>query len=54
MTEYEMMVNMLQRINYPDYWYTNASDHTITLVCNDEWYNTTFVFNEKGELVSLD
>ena len=54
MTEYDMMVNMLQRVNSTGSWYTDPQQHTITIVCDDEWYNPTFVFDEKGELVSID
>lgn len=54
MTEYTMMVNMLQRVHPNDSWHADPEHHTITLMCDDSWYDRTFIFNEEGELVELD
>lgn len=54
MTEYEMMINMLQRVNPNGAWCADPKRHIITLTCNDGWYDRTFIFNEEGELVEFD
>lgn len=54
MTEYEMIVNMLQRVDLNGSWYADSERHIITLLCDDNWYDRTFIFNEEGELVKLD
>lgn len=54
MTEYEMIVNMLQRVDPDGSWRANPELHIIMLTCDDGWYDRTFIFNEEGELVKFD
>lgn len=54
MTEYAMIINMLQRVDPDGSWYADSERHIITLTCDDGWYDRTFIFNEEGELVELN
>ena len=54
MTEYEMMIKMLQRVDPDGSWCADPEHHIITLMCDDGWYDRTFIFNEEGELVKFD
>ena len=54
--EYEMVVNMFERVAPTGAWYIseNENERTIITSFHYESWNTVFVFNEKGELVRID
>lgn len=54
MTEFEMMLAMLNRVKPNGGWIVDKKNRTIELCCEDDWYTRTFHFNKQGKLISLD
>ena len=53
MTEFEMMVAMIERTKPICGYIIDKKQHTIELCCDDDWYTRIFKFNKQGKLIEV-
>lgn len=55
MNEYEMMKQMLSRVDpKQNNWYPRDDEKIIVFPTDDDWYTIFMIFDTKGQLVSFD